>query len=131
MKTSVKSALYNLAAIKRILFKYSVNIFLSGLDSQILEIASGILLLEYFEKSRVFDIKFLDVKGSTSALGPILIWKTWLSAIFLLSLTLIISYIPKVSLIIQSLIKSSNKMVKDKKSNYSNQNTNKNKNLKK
>lgn len=106
MKTSVKSTLNDLTAIKRILFEYPVNIFLGGLYSQILEITGGILLLKYFEKSRVFDIKFLHRRASTSALGPILIWKTWFSAIFLLSLTLIISYIPKVSLIIQSLIKS-------------------------
>ena len=67
-----------------------MNILLISFNSQIFQIPRSILLLKYFEKRRVFNIKFLCESEVTSALGPIFMWKTWLSGAFLLSFALII-----------------------------------------
>lgn len=90
MESSVESTFDNFAIFQWILSEDLMDVLLGCFDSEILKVSGRILLLEYLQKCWVFDVELLHGDCYTSALGPILMWNTWLSAIFLRYRTLII-----------------------------------------
>lgn len=65
VETSVEPALDDLAVFQRVFLEDLVDILLGGLDSQVLQVAGRVFLLQDLEEGRVLDVQFLSSRKGT------------------------------------------------------------------